>query len=362
MKNNNMKNNKKTKILLNGVGRIGKAILRIVLEEDSSNDINSFEIVAINEINPNIKSIAYSINYDSTYGSLRDKFKVVDNTIANTKTKIEILNHKSLLDIDMSHIDIVIDASGSKLVTEELRSLDVRAIFLSHPYMDADINVVLGVNEGQISPERDKIISTSSCNATALLPILKLIDDHYNIECGDICTIHPLLNHQRVLDSGCIGSVDRGVECNLEFGRSATQNIIPSQTTTIEACSYTLPHINADIISSNSLRVPTSTVGAIALTLFLQESCSKDEIVTLCQEYEKNQKFDIMLNNHDALVSSDFQQERYTTIIDHRFTELKMGKMLKLLIWYDNEWGYATKVVDIVKLFESKSLNKRNLL
>jgi glyceraldehyde 3-phosphate dehydrogenase len=177
---------------------------------------------------------------------------------------------------------------------------------------------------------------------------LKLIDKHKGVEYGDIVTIHPLLNHQRVLDSGCIGSVDRGIECNLEFGRSATQNIIPSKTTTIEACSFVMPTINSNSIASSSLRVPTSTVGAIAVTLFIKEESSKEEIISLCHEYEKNQKFDIMLNSYEALVSSDFQKQRYTTIVDHRFTDVKGKKMVKLLIWYDNEWGYASKVVDII--------------
>jgi glyceraldehyde 3-phosphate dehydrogenase len=332
------------KILLNGIGRIGKAILRIALES------KSLAIVAINEINPNIKSIAYTINYDSTYGAIEDKFRVVDNYIVNSTTKIEILNHHSLRDIELQDIDIIIDASGSKIDIALLRELDVKAIFLTHPNRDADINIILGVNEKRLNPLNHKIISTSSCNATALLPILKLIDKHKGVEYGDIVTIHPLLNHQRVLDSGCIGSVDRGVECNLEFGRSATQNIIPSKTTTIEACSFVMPSINSNSIASSSLRVPTSTVGAIAVTLFIKEESSKEEIISLCQEYEKNQKFDIMLNSYEALVSTDFQKQRYTTIVDHRFTDVKGKKMVKLLIWYDNEWGYASKVVDIVLL------------
>lgn len=335
----------KPRVLLNGVGRVGKAILRIMLDDDS------LEIVAINEINPNIKSIAYSINYDSTYGALKQKFTVEENAIVYNNRKIALLNHASLQDIDMQDIDIVIDASGSRVVKDVLLSLDVEAIFLTHPYKDADINIILGVNEEQLSLEKHKVISTSSCNATALLPIVKLIDDTYGIECGDITTIHPLLNHQRVLDSGCIGNVDRGVECNLEFGRSATQNIIPSKTTTIEACSYLLPHINSQRVSSNSLRVPTSTVGALSVNLLLKRSTTKDEVLELCSDYEASQSFDILLNNYEALVSSDFQSQRYTTILDHRFTDLKMGKMLKLLVWYDNEWGYATKVVDIVKEF-----------
>ena len=330
------------KILLNGIGRIGKAVLKIALENKLLN------IVAINEINLNIKSIAYTINYDSTYGAIDDKFRVVDNYIVNSTNKIEILNHHSLADIDLQDIDIIIDASGSEVDISLLRELDVKNIFITHPTKKADINVVLGVNEDKLNANTQKIISTSSCNATAILPILKLIDKHKKIEYGDIVTIHPLLNHQKVLDSGCVSSVDRSVECNLEFGRSATQNIIPSKTTTIEACSLVMPSINSNLLASNSLRVPTRTVGAISITLFVKTESSKDEIISLCQEYEINQKFDIMLNNYEALVSSDFQRQRYTTIVDHRFTDVKGKKMIKLLIWYDNEWGYASKVVDIV--------------
>jgi len=157
------------KILLNGIGRIGKAILRIALEN------KSLDIVAINEINPNIKSIAYTINYDSTYGAIDDKFQVVDNYIENSTTKIEILNHQSLDDIELLDIDIIIDASGSKIDIDRLRELDVTAVFLTHPNRDADINLILGVNEEKLNLHNHKIISTSSCNATALLPILKLI-------------------------------------------------------------------------------------------------------------------------------------------------------------------------------------------
>ncbi|MBU1667143.1 hypothetical protein KKC13_01920 [bacterium] len=331
------------RVLLNGVGRIGKAILRITL----ANKV--FDIVAINELNPNIESIAYSINYDSTYGAMNDKFVASGDCIENSTSKIAIFNHGSLQEINLQNIDIIIDASGSKVDIKALKQLPVKAIFLTHPNKDADINVILGVNEKSLNLNVHKVISTSSCNATALLPVLKLIDDHKTIACGDIVTIHPLLNHQRVLDSGCIGSQNRGVACNLEFGRSATQNIIPSQTTTIEACSYVMKSIHSKFISSSSLRVPTNTVGAISVTLFLKNPCTKEEIINLCQAYEKDQKFDILLNNHEPLVSSDFQAQRYTTIVDHRFTDVKAEKMLKLLIWYDNEWGYASKVADIVQ-------------
>jgi len=332
------------RVLLNGVGRIGKAILRIAESK------NAFKIVAINELNTNIKNIAYSINYDSTYGKLKDKYTVNGNTIQNKKNSIKIYNSKNIFDIDLdsNNIDIIIDASGSILDLEYIRNNKKLPIYLTHPNSKADINVILGVNENKIDYSSDKIISTSSCNATALLPILKLIDDNYKIEYGDITTIHPLLNHQKTLDSACIGSKNRDVECNFEFGRSSTQNMIPSKTTTIDACSYIIPAINHDIISSSSIRVPTATVGAINVTLTVEKKCEKDSLITLLNEYELNQKYSIVLNNTCPLVSSDFQGEEYTSIIDHRFIDVKKNKMIKLVIWYDNEWGYASKVVDIV--------------
>ena len=301
-------------------------------------------------MNTNIKNIAYSINYDSTYGKIADKYAVCNNTIINSKNTIEIFNNKNIFEIDLeSHnIDIIIDASGSILDFEYIRKNKTLPIYLTHPNAKADINVILGVNEDKIDYTKDKIISTSSCNATALLPILKFLDDTYKIEYGDITTIHPLLNHQKTLDSACIGSKNREVECNFEFGRSSTQNMIPSKTTTIDACSYVLPFINHDMISSSSIRVPTSTVGAINLTVTVEKECSKESLIRLFNEYESTQKYSIVLNNKCPLVSSDFQGEEYTSIIDHRFIDVKKNKMIKIVIWYDNEWGYASKVVDIV--------------
>jgi len=331
-------------ILLNGVGRIGKSIVRI------ANSSDTLKIVAINELNSNIQNIAYSINYDSTYGRFEDKFDVNNNFIQNSKNKIEILNKSDLFDIDFKekNIDIIIDASGSITDIEKLKSLEVKKIFLTHPNKNADINCILGVNEEKLNTNH-KIISTSSCNATALLPVLKIIDDNFSIEYGDIVTVHPLLNHQKTLDSSCIGSKDRDVKCNFEFGRSSTQNIIPSQTTTIDACSYVMPFVNRELISSSSLRVPTPTVGAINVAITVKNDCSIEKLQSILKDYESKQKYKILLNNFESLVSSDFQAQNYTSIVDHRFTDIKKNKMIKLVVWYDNEWGYASKVVDIVK-------------
>ncbi len=331
------------KILLNGIGRIGKSILRL---SSSSN----LEIVAINEINQNIENIAYLINYDSTYGKLADKFEVAENHfIQNSTQKIQVLNHNALdtIDYEALDIDIIIDASGQHQKRELLEQLDVKAIFLTHPSSEADINIILGGNEETLLPSH-KIISTSSCNASALLPFLKLIDDNYKIISGDIVTVHPLLNHQKTLDSKCISSLDREVQCNFEFGRSATQNIIPSKTTTIEACSYVYPKFNGNLISSSSLRVPTPTVGAINVVLNVEKNLTLKILNALLKNKEENQHYAIFKNINEPLVSSDFQGEIFSTIIDGKFTKITNNTMIKALIWYDNEYGYASKVVEIV--------------
>jgi glyceraldehyde 3-phosphate dehydrogenase len=332
------------KILLNGIGRIGKAILRIALEK------KYFQIVAINEINQNIENIAYFINYDSTYGKFKDKFKVNGKFIENSDCKIDILNYDSLEDINFNSlgIDIVIDSSGAKINIENLKKLSPKLFFLTHPNKNADLNIILGANEQKLNLNIQKVISTSSCNATALLPILKLVDDNYKIKYGDIATIHPLLNHQKTLDGQCVGSTDRNIDCSFEFGRSSTQNIIPSKTTTVDACSFVIKDLNKEVLSSNSFRVPTAVVGAINVTLFVEEDLEKDKFIKLCKEYEKNQEYKIIFNNFDPLVSSDFQSCEHTTIIDHRYTQIIQKNMIKLVLWYDNEWGYASKVVEII--------------
>ena len=344
---------KSLNILLNGVGRIGKAILKIA----SSNKL--LNIVAINELNSNIQNIAYNINYDSTYGRINDMFETENDTIKNTTHTIKIYNFDTLDKINLDNVDIIIDSSGTKVNILQLKTLPVKAIFLTHPNKDADINLILGVNETNLDIKKHKIISTSSCNATALLPLLNIINDTFGIQSGDITTIHPLLNHQKTLDSGCIDSSNRDIKCNFEFGRSSTQNIIPSQTTTVTACSYVLPYINHNLLSSSSLRVPTSTVGVINVVLNLQKQTTLNEISNILYKYEQKQKFDIIKNNTAPLVSTDFQKESFTTIIDHRFIELQNKNLLKIVVWYDNEWGYASKVVDIVEYF-IKQINKYN--
>lgn len=332
-------------IFINGVGRIGKSIFRLAL---LNKDIN---IVAINDINKNQKNIAYGINYDSTYGSLEDKFSVVDNFLQNSTNLIQIFNQKDISKIDFTSlkIDLFIDATGAKIDLQILQNLPVKRVVLTHANKDVQ-NIVLGVNEKVLEKQNLKVVAASSCNATALLPVLDAIDKQYEILYGDITTVHPLLNHQKTLDSGCIGSDDRGIECNFEFGRSATQNIIPSKTTTIDACALINPKFNSELLSSHSFRTSTPTVGAINLCVSVNKELTKEELVEFFETLQRNQKYKVFYNNYEPLVSSDFTALKYTSVIDHRFTQVIQQRMIKLVLWYDNEYGYASKVLEIIKL------------
>ncbi len=332
------------------MGRIGKAILRI------SNDIKHINIVAINETNDNIENLVYYINYDTTYGTFDDKYTKDKNSIKNSKQNISIYNYDNIYTQNMKNlgIDIVIDASGATTDIDELRACDLSAIFLTHPNKFADINMVIGANEHQLNPAKHKIISTSSCNATALLPMLKLLDDHYTITSADIVTIHPLLNHQKTLDNMCINEKQRDIKCSFEFGRSSLDNIIPSKTTTVSACALIEKKFDENLISSSSFRVPTLTVGAINLVCFVDKPTTKDELIALCEKAKDIQKHDTIQNNYEPLVSCDFKQTRYSSVIDHRFTDVKNKHMIKIVLWYDNEWGYSSKVLDIIGLYQKE--------
>ena len=343
-------------VAINGLGRIGKSVLRIILKSQK------IKIVAINEINKNIDNIAYILNYDTTYGNLDDKFRKVDEfTIANSTTQIKISTHDNICDFDFKllGVDALIDASGSKKSFENAKFILSQklttAVFLTHPSKYADINLIFGVNEDKLDISRHKLISTSSCNATALAPILEILDKNWGIEVGEITTIHPFLNHQKVLDGGCIGNADREVVCNFEFGRSSSHNIIPAKTTTIEACEMANAKFNTEIFGANSFRVPTQTVGAINASIICKNKIKLDEAINVFCEVEENQKSKIIKNNFEPLVSSDFKGEEFSAILDHRFSDVKLQKLLKLVIWYDNEWGYASKVVSAVEYYFFKN-------
>lgn len=338
------------RIGINGVGRIGKAIFRINSEK------KGFHVVAINDINPDIKNITYQLNYDTVYGTFDDKFNVEGDNIYNSDYKIKVFHEKHIDNVNWKseHVNIVIDSSG--VLDNVLRAKScieknglLKVIVTHSPANEVDFTMVLGANEKNLDIKKHHIISSSICDATAIAPVFTIIQREIGIKNGYVTTLHPWLNYQNLMD-GPASSWSRPGEIyhHYALGRSAIGNMIPKPTSAIEGTCRVVDGVTEDMIGSFSYRTPTAIIGSADITLFLRRSTTVKEIIKLFEELEKKQRWDIFLNNFEPLVSLDFIKSKYSAIIDHRWTDVIDGNLLKLILWYDNEWGYSTRVVDQV--------------
>jgi glyceraldehyde 3-phosphate dehydrogenase len=257
-------------------------------------------------------------------------------------------------------LDIIIDSSGVKsnvlLAQKLITKSEVKKIIITHSPDEVDFTMVLGGNELNYNSEMHHLISSSICDATAIVPVLKLINDKYGIETGYITTLHPWLNYQKLLDGPSSSwSVPGSIYHHYALGRSSIGNMIPKPTSALDATFKILPELEKKI-GSFSYRTPTSIIGSADITLNLKSNLdSKDLIIDDFKRFESNQKLKIIKNSFDPLVSLDYLKSDYSVHIDHRWTEIVSSRLLKLVLWYDNEWGYTSKVIDQAK-FISKNL------
>lgn len=340
---------------INGFGRIGRAIFRTNMNK------KLFEIVAINDINPDNENIAYQLNYDTLYDQLKDKFRIDKNHMYNNDYDIEIFHQKHIDEVNWKSkdIDIIIDASG--ILDNVIRAQDTiekqsaKKVIITHSPDNVDFTLVLGANEDKLDLSKHHVISSSICDATAIGPVIKIIKENFGIISGHLTTLHPWLGYQNLMDGPASSwSVPGEIYHHFALGRSAVGNMIPKPTSALDACAKVVEDISADNIGSYSMRTPTHIVGSADLTLLLKRNTSKKEIVDVFEQYSNSQKWDIINNNFEPLVSLDFKASEFSANVDHRFTNLIQGNMLKLVLWYDNEWGYASRVCDQVKFISDK--------
>jgi len=351
------------KIGINGFGRIGRAIFRNNLDK------KLFKIVAINEINPDIKNIAYTLNFDTLYDRLKYLYTAEHDQIVCIKgDRIKVFHEEKVDQVDWDSVDVdfVIDASGiydNVLHAQNLlKTSNVSKVFITHSPDEVDFTMVLGVNEDKYSVDDHHVISTSICDATAIAPILKAISNHYDIEYGYATTLHPWLSYQNLADGPASSwSVPGQIYHHFALGRSAIGNMIPKPTSAIQATCKVLDKsiVTEETLGSFSYRTPTAIVGSADLTLKLKQKVNVKEVISIFEEIERNQNLKIIHNNWEPLVSLDFKKSEYSAIIDHRWTNLVNGSLLKLVLWYDNEWGYAARVLDQVKFVERKITAKK---
>lgn len=335
---------------INGFGRIGRAVFR------TNMDKKLFDIVAINDINPDINNIAYQLNYDTLYDQLKDKFKAEKGHIFNGSHDLKVFQNRHIDEADWKSqgIDIVIDASGILDNVfrghEAIKKHGLKKIVVTHSPEEVDFTMVLGANEDKLDVKKHHVISSSICDATAIGPVLKIIRENFGIISGQLTTMHPWLNYQNLMDGPASSwSVPGEIYHHFALGRSAVGNMIPKPTSALSASCKVVDGISEDIIGSYSIRTPTHIVGCADITLLLEKKTTQEEVVRSFMNYANSQTWNIINNNFEPLVSLDFKSSEFSANVDHRFTSLVNGDMLKLVLWYDNEWGYATRVVEQVR-------------
>ncbi len=338
-------------VAINGFGRIGRVIHRIIRQR---NDIN---LIAINDINPDIANLAYLANYDSTYGPLEKKFRTEGNNLVNDHGLLKVFSENKISDVPWEDlgIDVLIDASGISKNLEDALNLKGKikhVVFTNSPdESSVDKTIIFGVNHQKINRDEDFLISSSICDATAFAPLAKLIDDNFGIQHGFLTTLHPWLGYQNLLD-GPSKSYSAPGEIYDEYalGRSSLMNLIPKNTSAISATYKVLPELK-DKFMAVSYRVPTMIVSSADSTLIVKEPVAKKDLIALLLMSERENP-NIITNNTEALVSSDFTGNSSSVIVDHRFIK-SQENFIKLLTWYDNEWGYSSRVVDLVEYLTS---------
>ena len=333
------------KVGLNGLGRIGRQIFLQLLNNPK------FKIVQVNELNSNLKNIAYMLKYDSTYGVSNNKYKIVKNKIIieNKRNKEVFFTHqKKINDIKWKKdISFVIDATGVDQNVINSNSFKKPIFFTWCPSKGIDKYIIPNVNDDEVHLKNHKLISTSICDAVAIAPILKLLNDNLNIVNGHVTTLHPWLNYQNLLDNSVISSsVPNNYWDEYSLGRSAITSIIPKTTTTINAVGKIIKNIN-NKISSFSYRVPTAIVSSAIISLNFKENINEKIFLNLLN---KNflQKDKVVHINYDPKVSIDYKNLEYACSLDVRFIR-HVGKNINFIIWYDNEYGYVKQILKSIE-------------
>ncbi len=346
------------KIFINGFGRIGRTVARIILEQDG------VDLAGINDIVDSPQNLAYLLKYDSVYGRLNsDVFASgAQNQLQIGGQAIPVFSQKSMTDIDWGalDVDIIIDSSGVQSNVDcaaRLSALSgLKGVVITHaPSSGIDRTIIMGVNESDYRPMTDFVVSSSICDANAIAHPLKMVEEQFGIETGSVTTMHPWLAYQNLTDSAVAGQSDPGhFWPDYSLGRSSVGALIPKNTTAVKALRPVLPNLT-DRLSSFSYRIPTSVVTSADLTLVCKRPVSQKALVDAFTNTFTGSRYVGL--NYESLVSVDYERSPYSATIDMQWLEAGAGNLAKIIVWYDNEWGYAQRALDTARLMVSKKGN-----
>jgi len=329
------------KIGLNGFGRIGRAFARIALKR-------GLDIALINTRKTPNSMLAYLLQYDSIYRKFEMEVKEEEDGILVSGKKIFTTQTSEIGDIpwDKYEVDIVIDATGAFTKKPDLEKHikgSVKKVILTAPAKDEETPfVVLGVNDKEFDFQKEAVISMASCTTNCAAPMFKVIEDNLGVEKGFLTTVHSYTNSQNLVD-------DSGKKP--DRARAAALNIIPSTTGAAKAVAKVIPSLKG-LVDGMSLRVPTPTVSFTDISVVTKKSTTVDEVNNFFKQYSQNQMKGILAYEEQVLVSSDYIGSPYSCIFDANYTKVIEGNLVKIFGWYDNEWGYSTRLVDLVEKLE----------
>lgn len=327
------------KVGINGFGRIGRGFLRAMRAQG----VTGFEVVAINDLT-DTKTLAHLLKYDSIYGRFDIDVTAGDGSITLGPDTIAILANRDPAELPWGElgVDIVVESTGFFTTAEDAGkhiAAGAKKVIISAPAKGEDITIVLGVNEDQYNPATDNIISNASCTTNCLAPMAKAIDDAFGIERGLMTTIHAYTNDQNVLDFP---------HSDLRRARAAALNMIPTSTGAAKAIGLVMPSMKGKL-DGYAMRVPVPTGSATDLTVELRTAATAEEINGVVRAAAEGPMKGYLKYTEDPIVSTDIVGDPASCIFDSGITNAN-GNMAKVLGWYDNEWGYSNRLVDLVRL------------
>jgi glyceraldehyde 3-phosphate dehydrogenase len=330
------------KVGINGFGRIGRNFFRALLA--SGADV---QVVGINDLT-DTTTLAHLLKYDSILGRIGVPVEAAEGAIVVDGKSIPIFAERDPADLPWANVgaDVVVESTGIFTNADDARkhvTAGAKKVIISAPAKGEDITIVMGVNDGDYDPAKDVIISNASCTTNCLAPMAKAIDDAFGIERGLMTTIHAYTNDQRILDFP---------HSDLRRARAAAINMIPTSTGAAKAIALVLPHLKGKL-DGYAMRVPVPTGSATDLTVELKTAATKEEINEVVKKAAEGPMKGILQYTEDPIVSSDIVTDPSSCIFDAGMTNAN-GNMVKVLGWYDNEWGYSNRLVDLVALVGSK--------
>lgn len=346
------------RLAINGYGRIGRCVLRALFErkhelmrpsvDANGQSIAGVEIVAINEL-ADCKTIAHLTKYDSTHGRFPGEVSVADDCLTIDDGEIRVLHHERITDLpwDELQVDLVLECSGAfsdRATAEQHIAQGAKRVLFSQPAQaDVDATIVYGINEASLT-DSDRIVSNASCTTNCSLPVIKAIDDAFGIDSGAITTLHSAMNDQPVIDAYH--------HTDLRKTRSAIGSMIPVDTGLARGIERFMPHMK-DRFEAQAMRVPTANVSAIDLSLVVQQDVNVEQVNRVLADAAAQQFNGVLGYTEELLASCDFNHDARSGVVDAGQTRVAGKRLVKILIWFDNEWGYANRMLDVVRAWQT---------